>query len=199
VFFIFHLPIFFPITIGSFVIMQFSQNLMFIRHAQRAALQTYGFRLKCVTLGGTNAETAARLQFKDGTIVYAMDLSEEGQRAVRTFARHLEADFATLLMPLEAYLPFRASVNRGRHFLFGLVKATRRIDVSLRDMLDRFPSGGRAFIDELIEQSRQTLQWGLQGSLEELRPKTKQSFELKGLPFDVRIVCAKAFPNHQRR
>ncbi len=193
------LPTWLPLVLAVLALLIIKATAIYFRRVLGTGIRMVNLKLRRVTLGVAEKESAARFEFEDGEKLWLMDLDVHERRAVKSLAGY-NGTSLYILTPCTSLVPFQASVNRGRHFFWGVALSSVRGSADLRDLLDRNPGGNDQLILGLIEETRRTLQWGLRGvELNDLRTMFARSYLLTGMPYGVKILFAIALPSRTGR
>lgn len=168
----------------------------------RPSLQELRGLFKQVTLGIDKGEALARFVFANDAVIWIRGIPDQDHaNAVEALARYSEAEFGVLVVVPKFPIRFKASVDRGRHFLRGVAMVTCREDSDLVDLVQRYPKGNEHFARELFGAVQATIQWGLRGvSPPDLKDAySGKDFPLEHLPFSVRILVGKLVSNSSGR
>jgi len=188
-----------PLILASLLLLVLKAVSSYLRGSIGIGIRMANLRLRRVTLGIRKEKSAARFEFEDGSRTYLMDLDAYEVRAVEAFTR-LNGTSLYHLRLGTSIVQFRASVNRGRHFIWGLALCTTRSLADIRDLLDRCPSGGAQLGRLIAEETRRTLQWDLRGiEMKDLGVMFRRCFLLTGIPYGIDIILAIPFPSHNGR
>ena len=193
------LPMWFPLALAVLASLIIGITAIYFREVFGIGIRMANLKLRRVTLGIAEKESGARLEFEDGTKMNLMDLDKCEARAVEVLARCNGTSLSYLRLGT-SIVQFRASVNRGRHFIWGLALCTARGSADIQDLLDKCPGGNDQLKGLMVEETKRALQWDLRGiEMKDLNVMFARCFLLTGIPYGIDIFLAIPFPSRTGR